>query len=52
MEHAGQSRQEGGEAPDNPPSPHDTTRVQLAGEWRQTFQKDVIVDIICYRRNG
>jgi len=24
----------------------------LAAEWRQTYHKDVIVDIICYRRHG
>lgn len=24
----------------------------LAAEWRQTYHKDVIVDIICYRREG
>ena len=25
---------------------------RLAGEWRQTFSRDIVVDIICYRRNG
>lgn len=24
----------------------------IAAEWRATFHKDVIVDIVCYRRNG
>eukprot|EP01111_Echinosteliopsis_oligospora_P000442 TRINITY_DN1046_c0_g1_i1.p1 TRINITY_DN1046_c0_g1~~TRINITY_DN1046_c0_g1_i1.p1 ORF type:complete len:1033 (-),score=255.52 TRINITY_DN1046_c0_g1_i1:43-3141(-) len=26
--------------------------MQTAAEWRQTFKRDVIVDIICYRRYG
>ena len=25
---------------------------KLAGEWRQTFLRDCIVDIVCYRRHG
>uniref|UniRef100_A0A1D1YN04 2-oxoglutarate dehydrogenase, mitochondrial n=2 Tax=Anthurium amnicola TaxID=1678845 RepID=A0A1D1YN04_9ARAE len=25
---------------------------ELAAEWRQTFHKDVVVDIVCYRRFG
>ncbi|XP_078181227.1 uncharacterized protein LOC144574989 [Carex rostrata] len=25
---------------------------ELAGEWRQTFHSDVVVDIVCYRRFG
>lgn len=26
--------------------------MQLAADWRQTFKKDVIVDIVCYRKYG
>jgi len=26
--------------------------MKLAAEWRQTFKKDVVVDIVCYRRHG
>jgi len=25
---------------------------RVAAEWRQTFKKDVVVDIVCYRRHG
>eukprot|EP00741_Cyanophora_paradoxa_P015699 tig00020904_g15156.t1 len=25
---------------------------RIAAEWRQTFKKDVVVDIVCYRRHG
>lgn len=26
--------------------------LQLAAEWRQRYKKDVVVDIVCYRRHG
>lgn len=26
--------------------------MKLAAQWRQTFKKDVVVDIVCYRRHG
>jgi len=29
-----------------------TAVFELAAEWRQTFQTDVIIDVICYRRYG
>jgi len=29
-----------------------TSAFELAAEWRQTWQTDVIVDVICYRRFG
>jgi 2-oxoglutarate dehydrogenase E1 component len=25
---------------------------ELAADWRQTFKKDIVVDIVCYRRHG
>ncbi|KAI8329237.1 oxoglutarate dehydrogenase, E1 component [Chlamydoabsidia padenii] len=26
--------------------------MQLASEWRQTFHKDVVIDMVCYRKHG
>merc|ERR1719375_1309753 len=37
----------------NADDPIAVTRVfELAAEWRQTFQSDVIIDVVCYRRYG
>ncbi len=29
-----------------------TTVCELAAEWRQRFNKDVVIDLICYRKHG
>ncbi|XP_076462504.1 2-oxoglutarate dehydrogenase complex component E1-like isoform X1 [Babylonia areolata] len=37
----------------NADDPEAVTYVcKVAAEWRATFQKDVIIDLVCYRRNG
>lgn len=35
---------------DNPEAVMHVCRV--AAEWRKTFKKDVIIDLVCYRRHG
>lgn len=37
----------------NSDDPEAVMRVcKIASEWRSTFKKDVVIDIVCYRRNG
>ena len=38
--------------PGTPRPPRQVRTCELAGEWRQRFKEDVVVDLVCYRWGG